>query len=1118
MMPSSLFAAWRTILKRLRSDWLILLAAFVTIALATILLSSGPIYADAVTLSALGRTIEDAPIQDSQVEISQRIPPDLYAASERVVVQTVEAAFQSTGSQTRRMIEAESFGFPDPSESQKVDLIAFQHFEGIASHATLEDGDWPSDGETAVEAAIPAPTAELLGLDVGDEFTAVRRFDFSFDAEVRISGIYQINDPTDPFWFDDPLALYGVSQSTTFRTVGPFVVTVDSLSGSLAPERLTANWRVFPSYENLTVDNVPQLRSGVTTLEDDLNIAYETAVEGDVEQTSEISVTTGLPILLSDTERSLTITKSSVLALLLQLAILAGYALVLTAGLLVGARRGETHLLRSRGASPGQVGVTGVFEGILLTLPAALAGPWMAARAIDLLDVYGPLASIGLTIEPLPNPEAYLLAGLAAIGAVIALSWPAYRSAKAFPDATHEPRQVARSGAQNAGVDIALLVLAVIVFWQLQTVGPEISATIQGRFGVDPLLLIAPALGLLVGAFLALRVVPLLGRLAERVTVSGRRAITALSAWQVARRPRRYARSALLLIMAVGIGFFAAAFSKTWLDSQADQAEFQVGSDIRVSPNRRTNDSIPDLNLPTAHEGIHGVDSSMSVSKRTTQMARSGNTGEFVFLDSTRAPHIVAIREDLAPDFAELMADLAAARPTMASIPLPGEPTAVGLALSAAQPWPFPPKFAGPNYKPPFDLRVSAVIQDGDGLIHKIHLGLIPVNIGAVRLEGDLTYPLSDDTLATTRAPHSLIDIEILSPIPVVSQEVHVELRGVFTADTEGSWSRVETDISPASWALAKSEARVVSRAAIQYADEQPTHGLGIDITTGAAFSGVSPPLYFSIRPRGTNLPDSFPILTTESFLEANSVVIGDTIRMSSLRIPNNEVTIIGTVDRFPTVTDATRETILVDLPTMQMMAYAPGANLETPKEYWLATDGGDDQSVEAALRGPLFQSVKVTGRESLTSSLTSDPVALGTIGALSLGFVAAAVFATVGFAVSATVSARERVNEFGLLRALGLSSKQLAGWLSLEQGVLVIIALALGTLVGALLTALVLPLISLTQQGEHVVPEVIVVFPWQTVIQLQLAVLAILAVIVLMMTLLVRRLGLGALLRLGDD
>lgn len=151
-------------------------------------------------------------------------------------------------------------------------------------------------------------------------------------------------------------------------------------------------------------------------------------------------------------------------------------------------------------------------------------------------------------------------------------------------------------------------------------------------------------------------------------------------------------------------------------------------------------------------------------------------------------------------------------------------------------------------------------------------------------------------------------------------------------------------------------------------------------------------------------------------------------------------------------------------------------------------------------------------------AALVSDPVALGIIGALTVGFIAAAVFAAVGFAVSATVSARERMVEFALLRALGLTPRQLGWWLVLEQGALVLTSLALGTLVGWVLTTLVLPLVILTQDGELANPPVIVQYPWQAIAGLELAVVAVLGVIVTILSVALLRIGLGSLLRLGDE
>ena len=164
---------------------------------------------------------------------------------------------------------------------------------------------------------------------------------------------------------------------------------------------------------------------------------------------------------------------------------------------------------------------------------------------------------------------------------------------------------------------LALVALAVVAFWQLQTVGPQLSERVRGQFGVDPLLVVAPALGLLAGAVLALRIVPLLANVGERIAAGGRGTIPALASWQVARRPVRYARSSLLLMMAIGIGFFAAAYATTWIGSQQDQAAYEVGADIRVTPNKASNSRLVDLQLIDAQGRVTGVNESMPVEKQT---------------------------------------------------------------------------------------------------------------------------------------------------------------------------------------------------------------------------------------------------------------------------------------------------------------------------------------------------------------------------------------------------------------------------------------------------------------------------------------------------------------------
>jgi predicted lysophospholipase L1 biosynthesis ABC-type transport system permease subunit len=229
------------------------------------------------------------------------------------------------------------------------------------------------------------------------------------------------------------------------------------------------------------------------------------------------------------------------------------------------------------------------------------------------------------------------------------------------------------------------------------------------------------------------------------------------------------------------------------------------------------------------------------------------------------------------------------------------------------------------------------------------------------------------------------------------------------------------------------------------------------------------------------------------------------------------DVRIVGSFSGFPTL-DPAIPSVVVDLPTLAALAFQTDGRVIEAAEWWISAAPGARAAVADALAAPPYSSPQVTSRVERSTTLLTDPVALGIIGALSLGFVAAGMFAALGFAVSAAVSAWDRLTEFALLRALGLSPRQLSGWLSLENGLLVVVSLACGTGLGLLLAWLILPLVSLTQAASRTVPEVIVVVPWRWVLLLEAVSLTALALAIGLMATLLRRVGLGSTLRLGGE
>ena len=211
-------------------------------------------------------------------------------------------------------------------------------------------------------------------------------------------------------------------------------------------------------------------------------------------------------------------------------------------------------------------------------------------------------------------------------------------------------------------------------------------------------------------------------------------------------------------------------------------------------------------------------------------------------------------------------------------------------------------------------------------------------------------------------------------------------------------------------------------------------------------------------------------------------------------------------------------EPVVLDYQTYLTARYRPGATMPAPDEMWLSIADESVEAAKAVLSEKPFSSATLRSFDERETTLQTDPVARGTIGSLFLGFVAATLLTGVGFAVNAAVSARERLAEFALLRATGLSNRQLLGWLSLENVVLIAFGLVAGTALGALLVWLVLPLTTLAQDATAAVPEVLVVYPWRTVFWFEAGVVIALAAAVMTLAVVLRRSGLEAVLRAGGE
>jgi hypothetical protein len=237
--------------------------------------------------------------------------------------------------------------------------------------------------------------------------------------------------------------------------------------------------------------------------------------------------------------------------------------------------------------------------------------------------------------------------------------------------------------------------------------------------------------------------------------------------------------------------------------------------------------------------------------------------------------------------------------------------------------------------------------------------------------------------------------------------------------------------------------------------------------------------------------------IASRPFLDATGLDVGGRATVDVAGRPM-DVTIAAATDAFAPL-DPGAAFLVVDGMTLDADRYLTTDAPAPVTEWWLGVAPGAADRVATALSGPPFGAKAVVVRSAVERSLATDPVSLGVIGALGLGTLAALAFAAIGFVVNATVATDERLGELGILRALGVSSRQLGVWLVAESAVLLVVGVLGGAALGLLLAVVVLPFASLTSTGAPAVPSPVVVVPVEALapIYASAAVLLVVAIVV---------------------
>jgi putative ABC transport system permease protein len=279
---------------------------------------------------------------------------------------------------------------------------------------------------------------------------------------------------------------------------------------------------------------------------------------------------------------------------------------------------------------------------------------------------------------------------------------------------------------------------------------------------------------------------------------------------------------------------------------------------------------------------------------------------------------------------------------------------------------------------------------------------------------------------------------------------------------------------------------------------------LGVDRTTFPQVTYWQPSFSPATLGALMNALAQYPngVLVSRDFMKEQNLKLGDYLTVS---VQGNKwatalkVIIVGVVDLFPSWYPEKGALVVGNLD--YLFNQVDG---QYPHELWLTTTPkANPEDIVYAVRGytiVIDQSADqkrlvqdglntfIKGWASATQKIISEqrrPERQGLFGLLSVGFVTAALLTVLGFILYAMFSFRRRFIELGMLRAVGLSARQMTALLASELIFLIAIGLLVGTALGVLFSRWFIPFLQVGASLSAHYPPFNVEVAWLSIVQM---------------------------------
>jgi putative ABC transport system permease protein len=253
-------------------------------------------------------------------------------------------------------------------------------------------------------------------------------------------------------------------------------------------------------------------------------------------------------------------------------------------------------------------------------------------------------------------------------------------------------------------------------------------------------------------------------------------------------------------------------------------------------------------------------------------------------------------------------------------------------------------------------------------------------------------------------------------------------------------------------------------------------------------------------------------ILVQQAFLDKYQLHLGDTVTLMFDTSPV-DFYIADTITEFPTLYPDQSFIFVANLD------YIYDQIGLTPYHVWFKLD--PNVRVTDVIDGMRKNGIQILDIENSQIDVNSgrlDPQRTGLFGVLSIGFCVAALLTVLGFFLYSFLSFERRLLQMGILRAMGLTVRQLFGLLMFEQVFLILLGVVVGTGLGVVAGDLFIPFFQVSTGFVNAIPPFVVETAWGDVLRIYIVLGLMLGVGLSSTAVLIARMKLYRTVKLGEE